>query len=92
MLSINGSYRFYYLCDFHDMRCKYDRVLSVIHQQLNREPAEGDVFIMLSKDYRKVRLYSYDLRSCSLYEKRFVPSYEFMKIAHDETIYSIISI
>lgn len=32
MLSISGLNRFYYLRDFHDMRCKYDRVLSIIHQ------------------------------------------------------------
>lgn len=42
------------------MRCEYDRILSVIRQRLNREPAEGDVFIMLSKDHRKVRLYNKD--------------------------------
>lgn len=40
MLNITGMNRFYYLCNFHDMRCKYDRVLSVIHSQLNREPEE----------------------------------------------------
>ncbi len=37
MLSINGLNGFYYLRDFHDMRCKYERVLSIIHQQLNQE-------------------------------------------------------
>ena len=38
MLSVNEPGRFYYLRNFHDMRCKYGRVLSVIHQQMNREP------------------------------------------------------
>lgn len=28
MLTITGMKRFYFLRDFHDMRCKYDRVLS----------------------------------------------------------------
>lgn len=56
MLSVTGINRFYYLRDFHDMRCKYDRVRSVIHRQLDREPEEGDVFIMMSKDRRLVRL------------------------------------
>lgn len=32
MLSITGLNQFYYLCVFHDMSCKYKRVLSVIHQ------------------------------------------------------------
>lgn len=49
MLSINGLNQFYYLRGFHDTRCKYDRVLSIIHQQLDREPQAGDVFIVMSK-------------------------------------------
>ena len=40
MLNITGINRFYYLRNFHDMRCKYDRVLSIIHQQFNREPSD----------------------------------------------------
>lgn len=91
MLSISGIDKFYYLRNFHDMRCKYDRVRSIIRQQLNREPKAGDVFIMMSKNRRLVRLFSYDRRSCMLQEKRFNPGYEFMKVEYkgDETIYRI---
>lgn len=32
MLSVTQMNRFYYLRNFHDMRCKYEKVLSVIHQ------------------------------------------------------------
>lgn len=42
MLNITGLNRFFFVRDFHDMRCKYDKVLSIIHQQLNREPEDGD--------------------------------------------------
>ena len=42
MLNVTGMNRFYYLRNFHDMRCKYERVLSIIHQQLNREPQEDE--------------------------------------------------
>lgn len=49
MLNVIGMNRFYYLCNFHDLSCKYERVLSIIHQQLNREPPEDDVFIVMSK-------------------------------------------
>ena len=48
MLSISELGKFYYLRNFHDMRCKYGRVLSVIHQQMNREPQAGEVYIMMS--------------------------------------------
>lgn len=67
MLSIIGFKRFYSLRDFHDMRCKYDR------QQMNREPEDGDVFIVMSKDHRLIRLFSYDKRFYSLYKNVLFP-------------------
>ena len=54
-MSISELGKFYYLRNFHDMRCKYGRVLSVIHQQMNREPQAGEVYIMMSKDCQTVR-------------------------------------
>ena len=48
MLSVTGLNKFYFLRDFHDMRCKYDRVRSIIHRQLDREPEQGDVFIIIA--------------------------------------------
>lgn len=90
-MSINGLNQFYYLRDFHDMRCKYERVLSIIHQQFNREPSDGDVFIVMSKDHRLIRLFSYDRRSYSLYEKRFSPGYKFMhvELENGKTVHKI---
>lgn len=83
MLSISELGRFYYLRNFHDMRCKYARVLSVIRQQMDREPQAGEVYIMMSKDLQTVRLYSYERHSCSLYEKRFDKGYKFMRVSND---------
>lgn len=82
MLNITGLNRFFFVRDFHDMRCKCDKVLSTIHQQLNREPEDGDVFIVMSKDLRLVRLFSYDRRSYSMFERRFRPGYQFMQVTH----------
>ena len=91
MLNITGLNKFFFVRDFHDMRCKYDRVLSIIHQQLNREPDDGDVFIVMSKDLRLVRLFSYDQRSSSMFEKRFRIGYKFMQVSYNghQKIYSI---
>lgn len=91
MLNISGINRFYYIRNFHDTRCKYDRVMSVIHENFRREPQKDEVFIIMSKDRRKVRMFNYDRRSASLFEKRFSADYRFMKIEKegDETIYSI---
>lgn len=60
MLSVTGITRFYYLRGFTDMRCKRSRVLSVIREQLHREPSDGDIYTVMSKDCRIVRLFAYD--------------------------------
>lgn len=59
MLSVTDMNCFYYLCGFTDMRCKHPRVLSVIREQLHREPSDGDIYIVMSKDRRIVRLFAY---------------------------------
>ena len=84
MLSVTGMNRFYYLRGFTDMRCKHSRVLSVIREQLHREPSDGDIYIVMSKDRRIVRLFAYDNRSYSLFEKKFVAGYQFMRIIKDD--------
>ena len=91
MLSVSGPEKFYYLRNFHDLRCKYARVLSVIRQQMNREPRAGEAYIMMSKDRHTVRLYGYGKRSCRLYEQRFDKDYTFMKVSceDDREVFSI---
>ena len=69
MLSVTGLNHFYYVRDFTDMRCKHSRVLSVIRERLHREPNDGDVFIVMSRNRRIVRMFSFDNRSYSLFEK-----------------------
>ncbi len=78
MLSVTGLNHFYYVRDFTDMRCKHSRVLSVIRERLHREPNDGDVFIVMSRNRRIVRMFSFDNRSYSLFEKKFVAGYQFM--------------
>ncbi len=84
MLSDTESMEFYFLKDFHDMRCKYDRVLSVIRQQMNREPLQGEAFIMMSRNRRTVRIYQYDQQAFMLHEKRFQGGYRFMKVVRED--------
>ena len=91
MLSVTGLNHFYYVRDFTDMRCKHSRVLSIIRERLHREPSDGDVFIVMSKNRRIVRMFTYDHRSYSLFEKKFVAGYLFMKVRRNggETINSL---
>ena len=83
MLNITGLNNFYYIRNFTDMRCKYDRVLSIIREQLHREPERGDVFIVMSRNRRLIRMFMYDRSSCSLFEKKFRTGYQFMKIVKE---------
>ena len=91
MLSVTGINHFYYLRDFTDMRCKHSRVLSIIREQLHREPNEGDVFIVMSRNRRIVRMFAYDKRSYGLFEKKFVAGHQFMKVEREggEKVYRI---
>lgn len=91
MLSVTGLNHFYYVKDFTDMRCKYSRVLSIIRERLHREPSDGDVFIVMSRNRRIVRMFTYDNRSYSLYEKKFISGYQFMKVEREgkERVYRI---
>lgn len=65
MLSITGLNHFYYVRDFTDMCCKHSRVLFIIRELIRREPSDGDVFIVMSKNRRIVRMFTYDNRSYS---------------------------
>ena len=91
MLNITGMNRFYYIRNFTDMRCKYSRILAIIHHQLGKEPQKGEVFIVISKNRRLVRLLSFDRISFSLYGKRFAPECQFMNVVRegDELTYKI---
>lgn len=80
MLNITGLNNFYYIRNFTDMRCKHSRVLSIIREQLHREPEQGDVFIVMSRNRRLVRLFMFNKSACMLFEKKFVSNYQFMKV------------
>ena len=60
MLNVTGLNHFYYIRNFTNMRCKHPRVLSVIREQLQREPSDGDVFIFMSKGHRIFSMFSFD--------------------------------
>ncbi|WP_346989396.1 IS66 family insertion sequence element accessory protein TnpB [Bacteroides caccae] len=91
MLSVTGLNHFFYIRDFTDMRCKHSRVLSIIHERLYREPCTGDVFLVMSRNRRIVRMFSFDNRSYSLFEKKFVSGYQFLKVERkgSDTLYRI---
>ena len=80
MLSVTGLNHFYYVHEFADMRSKHSRVLFVIRERLHREPYDGDVFLVMSRKRRIVRMFSFDNRSYILFEKKFVAGYQLMTV------------
>ena len=54
MLTISGLKRFYYIPGMTDMRCGYNRLLQIVKQTTHHDPYNGDVFVFMSKDRRKV--------------------------------------
>ena len=91
MLSINGLHNFYYLPELHDMRCKAQRICEIIRGRYHRDPMNGDVYMFMSKDQRKVRMIHYERNAYYLHEKSFIKGYRFMRIERkdDVTVYKI---
>jgi transposase len=91
MLSINGLHNFYYLPELHDMRCKAQRICEIIRGRYHRDPLNGDVYMFMSKDQRKVHMIHYERNAYYLHEKSFIKGYKFMKIErkNDVTVYKI---
>ena len=91
MLSINGLHNFYFLPHLHDMRCKAPRIFEIIRAKYHRDPLNGDVYIFMSKDQRKVKMVHYENYAFYVHEKSFTKDYKFVKIVlkDDVTIYKI---
>ena len=81
MLSVTGLNHFYYVRDFTDMRCKHSRcaVWSFV-ERLHREPMMETSLQSCLAIAELVRMFSFDNRSYSLFEKKFVAGYQFMKV------------
>lgn len=84
MLTISGLKNFYFVPEFTDMRCKAPRMLELIHRRFGRDPYNGDVFIFMSKDRRKLRMIHYEDHAYFMHEKSFTQSYKYMKVQYTE--------
>lgn len=85
MLTINGLRKFYFLPLFHDMRCKAPRITEIIRSHYNRDPLNGDVYIFMSKDCKKVKMVHFENHAYYLHEKTYVRGYSFMRISFDRS-------
>ena len=80
MLTLSGLKKFYFLPNFHDMRCKAPRVAEIVRNKYHRDPLNGDVYIFMSRNCRRVRMIHYENHAYYLHEKTFVDGYRFVQV------------
>ena len=82
MLTISGLKRFYYIPGVTDMRCGYSRLLQIVQQMTHHDPYNGDVFVFMSKDRRKVKMVHFENHAYYIHEKVFTNGYRFMLLEY----------
>lgn len=88
MFGITGGMNVFYVQGVTDMRCGYHRLSEIVKTELHRDPFNGDAYIFMSKDRRKVKLVRYENDGYYLYEKSFRNGFKFMRpVIEDEMTY-----
>ncbi len=82
MLTISSLKRFYYIPGVTDMRCGYSRLLQIVKQMTHHDPYNGDVFVFMSKDRRKVKMVHFENHAYYIHEKVFTNGYSFMLLEY----------
>lgn len=92
MLSLESLKNFYFLPDLYDMRCSAQRVLETIRIVYGRQPYNGDVYVFMSKNRRRIKMVQFENQAFYIHEKIFKKGCKFMKLEIDgggNPVYSI---
>ena len=84
MLAITGAVRLYYVSGFTDMRCGKYSLANVVRYQLHRDPFNGDGYVFMSKDRRKLKILIYAHGLYRLYDLSYDHDLRFMKIESED--------
>ena len=84
MLAITGATKLYYVAGFTDMRYGKYALANVIRYQLHRNPYNGDGYMFMSKDRRKMKILVYSHNLYRLYDLSFDNGLSFMKIESED--------
>ncbi len=60
------------------MRCGYSRLLQIVRQMTHHDPYNGDVFVFMSKDRRKVKMAHFESHAYYIHEKVYTGDYRFL--------------
>jgi hypothetical protein len=69
MLSLGSSFNYYFCAEPVTLRYRHKGLRHYIKSQLHRDPTNGDIYIFLSKECKRIRLYYYHHQGEILSEK-----------------------
>ena len=69
MLSLGSSFNYYFCAEPVTLRYRHKGLRHYIKSQLHRDPTNGDIYIFLSKECNRIRLYYYHHQGEILSEK-----------------------
>lgn len=69
MLSLGSGFNYYFCAEPVTLRFRHKGLRHYIQSQLHRDPTNGDVYIFLSKECNRIRLYYYHHQGEILSEK-----------------------
>lgn len=84
MLAITGATKLYYVAGFTDMRYGKYALANVVKYQLHRNPYNGDGYLFMSKDCRKMKILVYSHHLYRLYDLSYDRGYSFMKLERED--------
>ena len=68
MLSLGSSFNYYFCAEPVTLRYRHKGLRHYIKSQLHRDPTNGDIYIFLSKECNRIRLYYYHHQGLSSYK------------------------
>lgn len=78
MLGITGSMQVWYMPNITDMRMGHHKLLEIVETKFP-DPYNGDLYVFMSKDRRKVKLVRYEDHMYILYVLNYEQGYKFME-------------
>ena len=69
MLSLGSSFNYYFCAEPVTLRYRHKGLRHYIKSHLHRDPTNGDIYIFLSKECKRIRLYYYHHQGEILSEK-----------------------
>ena len=84
MLAITGATKLYYVAGFTDMRCGKFTLANIIRYNLHRNPYNGDGYVFMSKDRKKMKILIYAHNLYRLYDLSYDNGYRFMCLKNED--------